>query len=153
MNERIKLLRKNNNLTQQEFAKMIGTSQNVLANWESGRRNPSASVINNICKTFNVNEEWLRTGKGDMFAKKSSVDIAYNHFGSLMNSASIQKKAMVSALVEMMYYFPDDKWNYVFEQFKNCLEEAQSIPDKLPQNDEALLAESAIGEPPSKKAI
>ncbi len=67
MNERIKKIRKELELTQQEFASRIGTSQNVLANYEIGRRNPSASVINNICKTFSVNENWLRTGEGEPF--------------------------------------------------------------------------------------
>lgn len=67
MNERIKKVRKELNLTQQEFANRIGSTQNVLANYETGRRNPSSSVINNICKTFNINENWLRTGEGDMF--------------------------------------------------------------------------------------
>lgn len=67
MKDRIRKIRKELDLTQQEFAGKIGTSQNVLANYETGRRNPSASVINNICKTFNVNETWLRTGEGEIF--------------------------------------------------------------------------------------
>ena len=76
MGERIKKMRKGLNLTQQEFASQIGTTQNVLANYESGRRNPSASAFNNICKTFNVSETWLRTGEGDMKAPgpEESVD-------------------------------------------------------------------------------
>lgn len=71
MHERIKKLRKALDLTQQEFASRIGTSANVLTNYETGRRNPSSSVINNICKTFNVNEHWLRTGEGEMFVQQS----------------------------------------------------------------------------------
>lgn len=67
MDERIKKLRKALDLTQREFAERIGSSQNVLANYESGRRNPSNAVINNICKEFNINEEWLRYGTGEMF--------------------------------------------------------------------------------------
>ena len=67
MKDRIRKIRKELDLTQQEFANKIGTTANVLTNYETGRRNPSASVINNICKTFNINETWLRTGEGDMF--------------------------------------------------------------------------------------
>lgn len=59
-------------LTQQKFAERIGTTANVLTNYETGRRNPSSSVINNICKTFNVSEEWLRTGKGEMYRPETS---------------------------------------------------------------------------------
>lgn len=73
MNGRIKKLRKALDLTQQEFASKIGSTQNVLANYESGRRNPSSSVINNICKTFDVSEKWLRTGDGEMFLAKPTA--------------------------------------------------------------------------------
>ncbi len=75
LGERIKKLRKDLNLTQQKFADQIGTTANVLTNYETGRRNPSASAFNNICKTFNVNEKWLRTGEGEMFYPTSETVI------------------------------------------------------------------------------
>lgn len=74
MKDRIRRLRKILDLTQQEFAKKIGMSANVLTNYETGRRNPSKSVINNICKTFHVSEEWLREGTGEMFVDVSRDD-------------------------------------------------------------------------------
>lgn len=67
--ERIKKLRKALDLTQQEFGEKIGSTQNAIGNYETGHRNPSSSVINNICKTFNVHEPWLRTGDGDMLVR------------------------------------------------------------------------------------
>ena len=69
MQERLKALRLKLNLTQSAFASRIGTTQNVVANYEIGRRNPSSSAINNICKEFNVNETWLRTGEGEMYSQ------------------------------------------------------------------------------------
>ena len=73
MNLRIRKLRKALDLTQAEFAEKIGTTANVLTHYETGRRNPSSSVINNICKTFNVNEAWLRTGEGEMYGPKPTA--------------------------------------------------------------------------------
>lgn len=73
MNLRIRKLRKALDLTQAEFAGKIGTTANVLTHYETGRRNPSSSVINNICKTFNVNEAWLRTGEGEMYGPKATA--------------------------------------------------------------------------------
>lgn len=73
MNERIKKLRKALDLTQQEFADKIGMKRNTIANYETNRNDPSNSVVTLICKTFNVNEEWLRNGKGEMFNAKSSA--------------------------------------------------------------------------------
>ena len=72
MNERIKKLRKMLDLTQQEFASKIGSVQNTITGYETGRRIPSNQVISLICREFGVNEEWLRTGHGEMFAPKAS---------------------------------------------------------------------------------
>ena len=71
MNERIKELRNQLDLTQQEFADRIKVKRNTVATYEMGRSVPSDSAIALICNTFSVNEEWLRTGSGEMFIKKS----------------------------------------------------------------------------------
>ena len=91
--ERIKTARKALDLTQKKFASEIGTSQNVLANYEIGRRNPSASVINNIYKTFNINEDWLRSGEGEPFVlinKEQQFTDAYikNYSKNVQEAAS-----------------------------------------------------------------
>lgn len=65
---RIKKIRKTLDLTQTEFADRIGSVQNTVTGYESGRRNPSAPVISLICREFGVNEKWLRSGEGEMFA-------------------------------------------------------------------------------------
>lgn len=67
MNERIKKLRKELKLTQQEFSDKLHIKRNTLANYEIGRNEPIDAVVALICKTYNVNEEWLRSGEGDMF--------------------------------------------------------------------------------------
>lgn len=72
MKERIKKIRRELNLTQQEFAERIGIKRNTIANYETGRNDPVDSVISLICREFNVREEWLRTGEGEMFKPKPS---------------------------------------------------------------------------------
>lgn len=62
--ERIKKLRKKLGLTQAAFAARIGSVQNTVTGYESGRKNPSAPVISLICREFGVREEWLKTGDG-----------------------------------------------------------------------------------------
>lgn len=74
MNERIKELRKNLKLTQQEFADALNIKRGAVANYEIGRNEPIDAVISLICKTFNVNEEWLRSGAGDMFLELPEED-------------------------------------------------------------------------------
>lgn len=77
MNDRIKRLRKELDLTQQEFADRISIKRGAVANYEIGRNIPSDSVINLICREFNVNEAWLRTGTGEMFnpSPSSAMDV------------------------------------------------------------------------------
>ena len=75
MNERIKKLRKALDLTQQEFADRIGMKRNTVANYETDRNEPSNAVISLICKTFNVNESWLRNGTGEMFAEPDTFSL------------------------------------------------------------------------------
>lgn len=68
MDERIKKLRRYFNLTQQEFAEKVGTTRYNIAGYETGKRQPSVAVVSAICDKCNVNEKWLRTGEGAMFA-------------------------------------------------------------------------------------
>lgn len=67
MNMRIKKLRKALGLTQQEFADKIGIVRGNIATYETGKSKPGDAVVSLICREFSVNEEWLRTGNGEMF--------------------------------------------------------------------------------------
>lgn len=66
--ERIRQVRKFKDLTQKKFADSLGMKQNTVATYEMGRTNPSDPAIKSICREFGVNEEWLRSGEGEMFA-------------------------------------------------------------------------------------
>lgn len=67
VNERIKIIRKKLELTQQEFADKLGIARNNIAGYETGKRSPSDAVVSLICAKFNVNEDWIRTGEGEIF--------------------------------------------------------------------------------------
>lgn len=84
MNERIKEVRKSLGLTQQEFADRIGVKRNTVATYEGGRNIPIDSVVSLICKEFNVNEEWLRTGEGEMFQDLSQGELAARVVGEAL---------------------------------------------------------------------
>lgn len=75
MKERIKKLRKELNLTQQAFADKLSIKRNTIANYELGRNAPVDSVIALICREFRVNEEWLRSGKGEMFLPQEDFNL------------------------------------------------------------------------------
>ena len=75
LGERLKQLRKELGLTQSAFAERIGSVQNTVTGYESGRRNPSAPVVSLICREFSVNEHWLRTGEGEIFAQTTNDQV------------------------------------------------------------------------------
>lgn len=75
MKERIRKLRRMLDLTQQAFGERIGIKRNTVANYETGRNEPVDSVVALICREFNVNEEWLRTGEGEMFNPEPSNEL------------------------------------------------------------------------------
>ena len=69
MKDRIRQLRKELGLNQTEFGERIGVKQGSGAGYESGARTPIDAVITSICREFNVSEDWLRNGTGEMFLK------------------------------------------------------------------------------------
>ena len=72
MNTRIKEVREAKWLSQADFAEMLNLKRNSISLIEVGKRNPSDRTILDICNTFSVSEEWLRTGKGKMFIETPS---------------------------------------------------------------------------------
>ena len=68
MNERIKELRKVLNLSQESISSKLNISRSHFAMIENGSKNITDRVFSDICRVFNVNEEWLINGTGEMFA-------------------------------------------------------------------------------------
>ena len=66
MNDRLKQVRKDSGLTQQQFADSLNVSRNYVALWEIGQREPSDRTVSDICRVYGVNELWLKTGVGAM---------------------------------------------------------------------------------------
>lgn len=74
INERIKTLRKALKLTQTEFGERVAIAQGHLTNIETGKREVTDKNVKIICLEFNVSENWLRNGEGDMFNNLSRED-------------------------------------------------------------------------------
>lgn len=67
MNTRIRKIRRDNGLTQDAFAKRLSLSRNYISLMEKGDRIPSDRTISDICREFNINEEWMKTGHGEIY--------------------------------------------------------------------------------------
>ena len=75
MNERIKEIRKALSLTLEEFGKELGVTRSAIGHIENGIRNITEQMILSICREFNVNENWLRYGEGEMFETSPETEL------------------------------------------------------------------------------
>ena len=99
MNERIKQLRKALNLTQQEFADKIMVKRNTVATYEMGRSEPSDSAFSLICREFNVNPDWLRTGEGEMFVQLTDQQKLMKYTAMILKGEDSVVVAAIPALI------------------------------------------------------
>lgn len=112
MNERIKKIRTTLGLTQQEFAEKIKVKRNTVATYEMGRSVPSDSAIALICSVFNVSEEWLRNGSGEMFLPISKDDEISELLSEILREdESNFKHRLVSSLARL----DEDGWKRLEE--------------------------------------
>lgn len=123
MNERLKLLRKKLSLSQESFGSRLGVTGTGISKIETGDRNLTEQMFISICREFNVNETWLRTGKGEMFLSATPYEKAYNRFGYIMENSVPSKKAALAMLLEMLYSVPDEQWEMMMKQFEEIKKE------------------------------
>lgn len=75
MNERLKELRKDHlHLTLEKFGEPLGVQNSAISKLETGRTKLTDQMILSICRTYNVNEEWLRNGTGPIFQELPEDD-------------------------------------------------------------------------------
>lgn len=116
MNNRIKEIRRSLDLTQTEFASMIGLSQNFIAQVESGKRSPSDRTVADICRIFSVSPEWLRTGEGDMYAVGSRSAVA-EQFGEL----AARKDPIIDGFIQFLSTRTPDQLKTISQQLHECV--------------------------------
>lgn len=118
MKNRIKELRTELKLTQQGFADRLGIKRGAVANYEVGRNEPSDSVISLICREFNVDEKWLRTGIGDMFLPiNRNADIARLTKQLLDEESDSFKNRFISMLSNLS----EEEWEFLERKAKELV--------------------------------
>jgi transcriptional regulator with XRE-family HTH domain len=72
--ERVKEVRKFRKMSMEQFGERLGVQKSAISKIEKGDRGLTEQMLKSICREFNVNEEWLRTGDGDMPQKLSEEE-------------------------------------------------------------------------------
>lgn len=109
MNERLKTIRKELSLSQEAFGKKLGVTGTAISRMEIGNRAVTEQMILAICREFNVREEWLRNGSGEMF-----LDFTEDEFSKA--AATLSNDAFVRSII-IEYWKLDEDSKKLFRDF------------------------------------
>lgn len=134
MYKRLKKLRNELEMTQQEFADVLGTARGNISAYEVGKNAPSDAVISLICKTDfpkgRVNETWLRTGEGEMFIEASRDEQIAAFVGGILKDEedTFQKK-----FISMLAALDESDWE-VLQKMVELLQEKKGLIISAPRS-------------------
>ena len=118
---RIKEIRKGAWLTLENFGKRIGITASSCSTIENGKSNPSDQTVLMICREFNVNEDWLRTGEGSMFVEPDKDEEITRFMGDILSGHPDFRRRLISVLSRMT----PDEWALLEEKIRELSEEGQ----------------------------
>ena len=100
--ERIKELRKYLDLTMEKFGERLGVGKTAISKLENNERNLTDQMAISICREFNVNETWLRTGEGEMFIQRTRNQQITDFLGDLIKEEDgTFKKRLIEAMSKL----------------------------------------------------
>lgn len=100
--KRVFELRKKLNLTLEKFGEPLGVTKTAISRIEKEERTITDQMAKAICREYGVNENWLRTGDGDMFVPQTRSEKIAEFAGSLMKEEdSSFKKRLIEALAQL----------------------------------------------------
>ena len=105
--ERITKVIKDKAKTKTEFAEKLNISQSFVSRLASGEKEPSDRTIADICREFDVNEDWLRTGQGDPYIQLSRDEELAQFFGDVMKGEDPDFRRR---LLSVMSRLTTDEW-------------------------------------------
>lgn len=82
--QRVRELRKRLDLTLEKFSKPLGVGKTAISNIENESRSLTDQMILSICREYNVNEEWIRNGSGEMFVELSPDEEIASYVSDLL---------------------------------------------------------------------
>lgn len=118
MQERIKELRKRLDLSQEAFGAALGVTKAAICTIEAGRRGLTNQMFTAICREYNVNEEWLKTGNGNMFNDLTREEQAARIVG---NAISSDNDFVIKTFIALGQLTPNE-WQVVEKLVKSISE-------------------------------
>lgn len=120
MNERLKELRKALGLTQEVFAKPLNINRSNIANIERGEQMLSDRTIADICRVYDVNEIWLRTGVGEMFQPRTREEEITDFLADVLRD---QPESLRKRLVLSLSRLTPEQWDLLDQLLDQIMED------------------------------
>jgi transcriptional regulator with XRE-family HTH domain len=110
------------NITQTEFGKSIGVSRGVIANIELNIVDASTKplLLDQICKEYKVDRDWLETGEGEMFLPQTRDDALTDFFATILSE---EDESFKRRFVEMLSSLDDSGWVFLENTLKSLYPE------------------------------
>lgn len=118
LGERIRELIRVRRKKKVELARALNVSQAFVSQMCSGERMPSDRTIADICREFDVSEEWLRTGTGPMFVEKTRDEELAEFFGHVLARDDF-KQRLLAALSRL----DESEWAMLEQVARKLLDE------------------------------
>jgi len=99
--ERIRKVRKNEDLSQEAFANKMAVTRNMIATYELNRVEPTDLFIDSLCTKFNIDEKWLRSGEGEMYIVLDENDKFAALLGDVLLTENEQIKDIITKTLEL----------------------------------------------------
>lgn len=95
---RLKILRAEKDITQAEFANIIGVAQQTVGSWEKGKSTPSYELLNKIADYFNVSADYLLGRESHNVSLSDEQKNLLTDFNSLTTEARKAVWIMINSL-------------------------------------------------------
>lgn len=131
--ERVKELRKEKlKMTQEDFSRHLGVGKTAITEIERGRNALSDQMCRSICREFNVNEAWLRTGEGEMFTEVADGDALEKEIRNFLGQTD---RGFRDRLVRMLLRLPEESWGLLEQYALELAEDVKAAHDQPPRSD------------------
>lgn len=118
--DRLKELRKNKNLTQEEFGKLFGVAKNTVSYWEANTSKPDIDLVKEIAEYFNVTTDYLLGFNQDELDKIDKLNQALREAGMIDNNENLKEEEIKLALDQA-------------RQYKQMWKRINDLPNKYPE--------------------
>lgn len=122
MADRISKVIRDKEKTKTAFSDRINVSQAFVSQMCSGLKVPSDRTIADICREYDVNEDWLRTGRGDPYIQLSRDEALAQFFGEVMQGEDPDFRRR---LLSVMSRLTTDEWALLEKMAWKLVDELQ----------------------------